>query len=193
MTDIVELIEYNKIVKGRTLWSPIFGTVWYVGWEHDDEEETGATVTCYDIHNILRVFDRYGRYRYHNSYVSQDVMLLPEKGVTWENLNQPFKPIEELCRFSTPIMGRFEPDTIEVRTFGIDDKQKDMVEELLYTNAVRSCGYHLARMSERDVVDMEAKLGKPKGYFSTPRHNVRLYAFDSQSEHVGVVAVLLKA
>lgn len=193
MTDIVALLEHNRIVKGVMLWSSIFGSVTYVKWETDEEAESGVRVLCIDMHSIIREFDRYGRYRYHNSYVSQECMLFPEQGVTWEELSQPIAPIERKFRFSSPIVGRFEPDTIEFRTFGIDDKQKDMVEELLFTNAVRSCGYHLARLDEKDAVEMERKLNKPEGYFTTPRANVRVYAFDSQNAHVGVVAVLLRA
>lgn len=150
MVDISKILLNSNTQIGEVFYSPIFGRLIFSSIIADNEDaDVDGDIIFYDKVGVDRRFDRYGRYRYHGMYFSEETMVFPSELVrSWENFSM--KKIVEMenqnkvVGVNQPVQIKVFKETHEVRSYGLTSPQWDILDELVYTGAKRVCGCYLS-------------------------------------------------
>lgn len=149
--NIGEKLKSTLVPSGTKFHSPIFGTLKYVQQKNIIGDNT---IVCLDCVGIVRRFTNKGKYIFHDTgnYHSEDVMIFPENGLTW---NEYFDAISK--ESSSREKSRIEPLFKAVRiplelyihgtphfiTSGLTQTDAFSIGEIVNDYKKASCGFTL--------------------------------------------------
>lgn len=206
MTDIGKCIVEGRLVKGSPLYSPIFGKITFNKIDPNPDAAGVCDIYCLDSLNMQRVFTSYGKYYYHNSNCTPEVMLFPdERERDWEKWLASLTakrigkhPYDRMKIAQAEMMGekmdaRVLKPFSSYRTYNITELQGFSVHELV-SGQKSSCGYHLEPCD-----DMVRHLGQTSAdpelidfIEKCNQNHPRYYMLCKGKKNCGLVAVLYK-